>query len=96
MKVWFHPAAQDELRAAAVLYEQISPGLGGSLEDEVRRVTDRIRDLPKSGSPDSAARRVVRLRRFPFKLVYREMPDEIVVVAVAHERRRHGYWRDRG
>ena len=68
MKVRFHPAAQNEFQAAEKLDHQIFAGLGWRFVDEVRRVTDRILDLPKSGSPDSAARRVVRLRRFPFKL----------------------------
>ena len=96
MRVEFYAEARRELRAAAVLYQDLSPGLGRDLLSEVRRATERIRALPRSGSPDSSNRRVVRLRRFPFKIVYREFPDAIVVVAVAHERRRSGYWRGRG
>jgi hypothetical protein len=33
--------------------------------------------------------------RFPYRVVYRNRPDEIVVVAVAHLRRRPGYWKNR-
>lgn len=39
--------------------------------------------------------RQVRLRQFPYRLVYMVVSDEIVIVAVAHERRRPGYWQDR-
>jgi len=36
------------------------------------------------------------LRRFPFSLVYRILPDEsILIVAVAHGRRRPDYWYER-
>ena len=34
-------------------------------------------------------------RRFPFRIVYRIAHDRIVVVAIAHGKRRPGYWRDR-
>jgi plasmid stabilization system protein ParE len=33
--------------------------------------------------------------RFPFRIVYRVAPDRIVVVAIAHSKRRPGYWRGR-
>jgi hypothetical protein len=37
----------------------------------------------------------VPLQRFSFNLVYRNFRGEAVVVAVAHKRRRPGYWRGR-
>jgi hypothetical protein len=33
--------------------------------------------------------------RFPFSLVYRMRGDEVEVLAVAHGKRRPGYWRSR-
>ena len=35
------------------------------------------------------------VRRFPFGILYRIEPEEIVIVAVAHLRRKPGYWRER-
>ena len=35
------------------------------------------------------------LRRFPFQLIYEVTAEEVLLVAVAHLRRRPGYWRDR-
>jgi plasmid stabilization system protein ParE len=35
------------------------------------------------------------LRRFPYSVIYRIEPAKIVIVAVAHGRRRPGYWKDR-
>jgi hypothetical protein len=37
----------------------------------------------------------VRLTRFPYLVVYREDATRILVVAVAHEKRKPGYWRKR-
>jgi len=34
-------------------------------------------------------------KRFPFAVVYRELPDEIVVLAIAPYPRQPGYWRGR-
>ncbi len=36
------------------------------------------------------------LRRFPYSVIYRVEPEGILVVAVAHSRRRASYWRGRG
>lgn len=33
--------------------------------------------------------------RYPFSIYYRVTDDEIVVVAVAHQKRRPGYWASR-
>jgi len=32
------------------------------------------------------------LKRFPYSLVFRDEPEYILVIAVAHHRRRSGYW----
>jgi hypothetical protein len=42
----------------------------------------------------SGVRRYV-MCRFPFLVVYRVVGSEIEVIAVAHARRRPGYWRSR-
>jgi plasmid stabilization system protein ParE len=39
--------------------------------------------------------RACPVKRFPFRVVYRIVEDCVVVVAVAHARRRPGYWKDR-
>ena len=35
------------------------------------------------------------LRRFPYAVIYRARAERVLVVAVAHMRRRPGYWRGR-
>jgi hypothetical protein len=43
---------------------------------------------------DADLRRLV-LIRFPYVLIYSFTPDMLRIVAVAHARRRPGYWRAR-
>ncbi len=35
------------------------------------------------------------LSRYPFRVVFRVEPQQLTVVAIAHAKRRPGYWRDR-
>lgn len=44
------------------------------------------------GSPDL---RFVKLRSFPYLVLYRVGPDRVEIIAVAHAKRRPGYWEDR-
>ena len=94
--VRFHEAATGELDEAVAYYDAQREGLGQALLSEVERATTRIRKYPEIGAPynESEFRHVV-LHRFPYAIFYTELPDTIWIVAVAHGRRRPGYWRDR-
>ncbi|MGA1987938.1 MAG: type II toxin-antitoxin system RelE/ParE family toxin [Candidatus Sulfotelmatobacter sp.] len=35
------------------------------------------------------------IRRFPFSVIYLDDPDLITIIAVAHSKRRPGYWKHR-
>jgi toxin ParE1/3/4 len=35
------------------------------------------------------------LQRFPYEIVYKIYPDVVLIIAVAHNKRRPGYWRHR-
>lgn len=89
--------ASDELAEAVRWYERQSPGLGGDLLDEVAASFRPIESDPQLGklvSADGRTRRVL-VSRFPYQAVYRIRQEEIVIVAVAHLKRRPGYWVDR-
>lgn len=91
----FHPDAEVELDHAARYYESRSAGLGTGLAQEVERTIALIREFPESGRSAGSNRRRIRVARFPYTIVYRADPDRIVILAVAHQRRRPGYWRAR-
>ena len=74
--------------------------LGLEYFDAVDETIGRILDLPHSGSPaprtpaDLPAR-TMAVTRFPYPVVYLEVNDRIRILAVAHERRKPGYWNTR-
>jgi len=92
-----HPSTGRELSAAKRWYDRAEPGLGREFVLEVDRVLDAVADgrLPTLAHPDVPAVRRVMLERFPYWLVVLERPNEVVLVAVAHMKRRPGYWRGR-
>lgn len=91
----FHPDADAELEEASLFYESRMSGLGKSFAAEVEQTISLVLEFPESGSPVGPKRRRVVVARFPYSIVYRHDPDAVVIVAVAHQRRRPGYWRRR-
>ena len=93
--VEFHPLAADEAKAAEWWYRERNETASGRFQRELDRAIDQISERPETGSPYLSNTRRVLLRRFPFFIVYRARGENIQVVAVAHARRRPGYWRAR-
>ena len=89
------PEAKEELRAAAQYYEQLQPGLGLALLQEVRRAKLRIAERPKAARIERGEIRVRSILRFPYRIYYRIDSEEIIVIAIGHRRRRPGFWRMR-
>ena len=98
MKVRFRPEAALEAREARAFYAEREPQLGAqfvtALEAVVTRIAERPRAFPELLRP--AIVRRARLRRFPYVVMFRLVGNETIeVLAVAHTRRRPGYWRSR-
>lgn len=90
------PDAEAELDQAAAYYlDQASVAVAGAFLDEFERAARLIVEYPGLGTPASRGRRLMPMRRFPFSLLYRVKGTEIRISAVAHHRRRPGYWRHR-
>jgi len=99
MKARFLPAAVLELESAADDYEEAGPGLGGEFRQEVRSIVALIerhhRIGPSVNMDTKTALREFLLDRFPYRLIYSIDANDIVIVALAHQHRRSGYWRGR-
>jgi plasmid stabilization system protein ParE len=91
----FHPEARAEFDAALEYYELVRPGLGSAFLAEVQAATEYAQRLPQAGSPVSDELRRTFIRRFPYYLLYATEATRIYILAVAHFRRRPGYWRSR-
>ena len=100
MRVEFHPEANLELIAAHAWLEGEGAGLGGALARRVEHVLARLRRLPHSGPPvrlrfvHADVRQIV-VPKFQYLLIYRVKGEVIQVIAIAHMRRKPGYWRTR-
>lgn len=82
-----------------MFYEAARPGLGDEFRLEVETYTERAASRELPGTPISSSRRrslrKLYLHRFPYALVFEIQADECVFWAVAHTKRRPGFWRGR-
>ena len=91
----FLPPAEEELTEASLYYETASAGLGLDFLSDLQLTVGAIREHPEIGQSAGRIFRQTSFRRFPFLLIYVEEKNDIVVIAVAHQKRRPGYWRKR-
>ena len=94
MNVRLGGPASEELSEAVRWYERQSGGLGVAFLEAVQRVISRIETHPEIGTrlADQRHTRRVLVTGFPYQVVYVVRPTEAVVVAIAHLKRRPGYW----
>jgi toxin ParE1/3/4 len=97
LRIRLHPGAAADLTAAGDWYELQVPGLAADLTDEVDRALDAIAERPSTwplwpGADPALGVRRFLLPRFPFAIGYVVEDDTVTVLAIAHLRRRPGYW----
>ena len=93
--VIFHRLADRELAEAIQFYDDRSPGLGSRFRDHVWGAVNFLRRFPLAAPVlDDGVRKYV-VRKFPYNLLYSVEDDYIFILAVAHHKRRPGYWIDR-
>src|SRR5829696_7440107 len=87
--------AELELVEAGEFYDSRGKGLGKAFLDAIHEAAERVRKHPQWWSLVEQPIRSCRVRRFPYRLLYVEEPDRIVIVAVMHASRHPDYWKDR-
>ena len=92
MKIEFLPEADDEFREAARYYESEAAGVGLSFIAAVHKAVDEIVEFPLATQIQRAGIRKKVLRHFSYNIFYAIEIDTIVLVAVAHQRKRPNYW----
>jgi toxin ParE1/3/4 len=91
----FHPEAREEVSESMDFYERRLAGLGLRFLTAVEHTTERIAAAPEAGAPIETNYRKRIVPGFPYNIIYRVWEDHVFLVAVAHHRRRPGYWRER-
>ena len=89
------PAEQELIEAAAYYEKQVS-GLGHAFLDKVEAALDDIAEHPDRWPLIAGPVRRRLVYRFPYGILYRTEPAEVLVLAIAHLHRRPLYWRSRG
>jgi hypothetical protein len=92
------PQAETEIVEAALRYERQRPGLGTAFFAAIRDTMLRAAEAPSSCAQVRGVEMPIRClsaRRFPYRVVFLHEADLVVFIAVAHKRRRPGYWQDR-
>lgn len=96
MKVILLRAAQAELDTATDYYaEHASPRIAQAFLDDFRHARQRVAEYPEIGTRVSKRLRLLPLRHFPYSLIYRLSAEALIIQAIAHQRRRPGYWAGR-
>lgn len=96
MKLVVAPAALAELNDAAAFYTlKANVELGLAFVAEFERTANFVLDNPLRGAVFRGTRRRYILRRFPYSVIYQVAAEELRILAVAHHRRRPGYWAHR-
>lgn len=92
----FLPGAEEEYLEAVRFYEGRQPGLGASLIAEFEHALSLALDRPVAWRlVDRSGIRCIGLSRFPYSIFYRVVGEILQITAVAHSRRRPGYWKNR-
>ncbi len=95
MNVTFHGEALEEYLAAVAWYERDYPGRGERFSVALEQVLAAIAEAPQT-FPNRLGAYTVTLHRFPYVVFYEVVDAETLrVLAVAHARRRPGYWNKR-
>lgn len=92
----FHPDALAEFLAALDWYQGRWPAAADTLGAAVEVGIETIRRFPQASPPIVAVTiRARNLDTFGYSIVYFVEHDEVVILAIAHQRRRARYWLSR-
>jgi ParE toxin of type II toxin-antitoxin system, parDE len=87
--------ARAELLHETAYYEGKREGTGRAFRESVNEAFALICRFPQGGAPAPSNTRRTKVKGFPFTVIYREVEREIVVFAIAPDRRQPGYWAPR-
>lgn len=91
----FHPEAIEEARTAKQWYAERGALIADAFVAELDQAAKWILETPRRFPVYSHGTRRYLLHRFPYMVVFRETKCVVQVIAVAHARRKPGYWKGR-
>lgn len=88
----FRPAAEREVRSARRFYRRKGGTALARFSLDLDAAVARVVAAPTACPAYLLNTRFCPLKKFPYYLVFRVEPTRVLVIAVAHNRRRPGYW----
>ncbi len=95
LEIEYHPEARLEVIEADQWYSEIDEQVGEQFKIELARSEGQVKRNPETWGRYLHGTQAFRFRRFPFVLAYIQRGDQLFVVALAHTRRKPGYWKNR-
>ena len=95
MRVEYHPSVRRDFLEVAARYNEVSARLSQDFEVEFRRVVRVAAANPTRFHLVKPGFHRANLRRFPYHVIYRELPDAIRVVLLKHHRRQPEFGSER-
>ena len=92
---FFDPEARTEFLEAIQYYEECQEGLGRRFHLAIESAVQHISEAPFLYRMLKAPFRRYLLPKFPYSIIYSIEPDHIHIIAVAHNKRKPGYWTNR-
>jgi len=94
-QIRYHPLFDCDVREAAAWYDRRSQGLGETYVQSVRVCVEQVIKDPDRFALASAGCRYLRLRRFPYVVLFEVANQELLLLGVLHTARSIDKWRDR-
>jgi len=91
----FHPEAREELRNATRWYRTQNPFVSSEFRLAVTGSVRLIAQAPQRWAEYLHGTRRFVIQRFPFSVVYLDDPELVTIIAIAHSKRKPGYWKNR-
>jgi plasmid stabilization system protein ParE len=95
-RIELHSGAREDYLESLDWYRDRSILVARRFQDELRQAFDQIAANPEIYAADRNAIRWKRMDHFPHVIYFRIRDSQVIeVLAIAHGRRRTGYWQDR-
>ncbi len=91
----FHPDIFDEVKNSYDWYQNQASGLGDDFLLELEEAYQIIMELPNTWPKFQKDFRRFLLNKFPFSVIYKLNGGTIFIVAIMHNSRKPGYWKER-
>jgi len=89
------PRLKKRLPGRHFFYDERVNGLGADFLEDIEKAINFIQKFPAAFPIlDGPYRRFI-LRRFPYCIIYRFDENNIFIMAVMHQKRKPGYWKER-